>query len=129
MTKTGSLQTALLISLSLLTIAALLAAGNDGQTFWTVAKSFHPAGIWPDTGATGLVFVWAFGHCDGLDGPVVTLARKALDSGNVNLVLPWVRAEDETEIRRSFDGPVFDTLAAVLCGNIHSELIRIEYLL
>jgi hypothetical protein len=38
-----------------------------------------------------------------LDGPVVTLARKALASGNVNLVLPWVSREDEPEIRRAFD--------------------------
>ena len=29
----------------------------------------------------------ALAHCDGLDGPVVTAARKALESGNVNLVL------------------------------------------
>ena len=28
----------------------------------------------------------ALAHCDTLDGPVVTLARQALDSGNVNLV-------------------------------------------
>jgi hypothetical protein len=26
-------------------------------------------------------------HCDGLDGPVVMAARKALETGNVNLVL------------------------------------------
>jgi hypothetical protein len=45
--------------------------------------------------------VWA--HCDGLDGPVVTAAREALDSGNVNRVLIWVRDEDESEIRAAFD--------------------------
>jgi len=54
-------------------------------------------------GNGGLALVWAFGHCDGLDGPVVTVARKALESGNVKLVLPWVRAEDEGEIRTTFD--------------------------
>ena len=53
-------------------------------------------------GNGGLALVWALGHCDGLDGPVVTVARKALDTGNVNLVLPWVRAEDEGEIRKVF---------------------------
>jgi len=42
-------------------------------------------------------------HCDTLDGPVVTLAKKALDTGNVNLVLPWVRKDDEPEIRRTFE--------------------------
>lgn len=51
----------------------------------------------------GLLAVWGIGHCDGLDGPVVQLAMKALDSGNVNHVLPWVSEHDEPEIRRAFD--------------------------
>ena len=55
------------------------------------------------SGEGGLLLAWAIGHCDTLDGPVVTLARKALETGNVNHVLPWVRAEDEPEIRRAFD--------------------------
>ena len=46
---------------------------------------------------------WQLGHCDGIDGPVVTLARKALEAAKVNLVLPWVRKEDEGEIRHSFE--------------------------
>ncbi len=41
-------------------------------------------------------------HCDTLDGPVVTLARQALETGNVNLVLPWVPQSDEAEIRGTF---------------------------
>jgi hypothetical protein len=41
-------------------------------------------------------------HCDGLDGPVVTAARRALESGNVNLVLVWVQKADEPEIRTAF---------------------------
>lgn len=44
----------------------------------------------------------AFGHCDTLDGPVVAAARKALDTGNVNLVLVWVKQADEAEIRGAF---------------------------
>lgn len=44
----------------------------------------------------------AAAHCDTLDGPVVTLATKALEAGNVNLVLPWVRKSDEAEVRRTF---------------------------
>ena len=51
----------------------------------------------------GVLLAWAIGHCDTLDGPVVTLARKALETGNVNHVLPWVRPEDEHEIRHAFD--------------------------
>jgi hypothetical protein len=44
----------------------------------------------------------AWAHCDGLDGPVVNAARNALESGNVNHVLIWVRSEDEAEIRAAF---------------------------
>lgn len=44
----------------------------------------------------------ALAHCDGLDGPVVTAAQKALAAKNVDLVLVWVQPEDEPEIRRAF---------------------------
>jgi len=43
-----------------------------------------------------------FAHCDGLDGPVVKAAQKALDSGNLNPVLIWVQKSDETEIKKVF---------------------------
>lgn len=43
-----------------------------------------------------------FAHCDGMDGPVVVAAKKALDTGNVNLVLIWVRKKDESEIKKAF---------------------------
>ncbi len=45
----------------------------------------------------------ALAHCDGLDGPVVTSARQALAKGDVKLVLPWVAARDEAEIRKAFE--------------------------
>jgi hypothetical protein len=51
----------------------------------------------------GLLLLWGIGHCDTMDGPLVTLAQRALDEKNVNLVLPWVRAEDDGEIRHAFD--------------------------
>src|SRR5450756_2412736 len=41
-------------------------------------------------------------HCDGLDGPVVKAARQALVTGNVKLVLIWVQASDEAELRKAF---------------------------
>jgi len=44
----------------------------------------------------------ASAHCDTLDGPVVSAARKALDSGNVNLVLVWVQKDDDAELRDAF---------------------------
>ncbi|MBI2349645.1 MAG: hypothetical protein HYV05_13450 [Deltaproteobacteria bacterium] len=43
-----------------------------------------------------------FAHCDGLDGPVVKAAQKALESGNVNLVLIWVQEGFESQIRAAF---------------------------
>ena len=44
----------------------------------------------------------AVAHCDGMDGPVVKAAQQALASGNVNLVLIWVRPDDEADIRAAF---------------------------
>jgi hypothetical protein len=41
-------------------------------------------------------------HCDTLDGPVVSAARKALDTGNVNPALAWVQKKDEAEVRQAF---------------------------
>jgi len=44
----------------------------------------------------------AFAHCDGMDGPVVKAAQKALETGNVSLVLIWVRKNDEGEVKSAF---------------------------
>ena len=43
-----------------------------------------------------------FAHCDGMDGPVITDAKKALETGDVNLVLIWVQKKDEVEVRNAF---------------------------
>lgn len=43
-----------------------------------------------------------FSHCDGLDGPVVQAAQKAIAAGDVNLVLIWVQKRDEDEVRKIF---------------------------
>jgi hypothetical protein len=45
----------------------------------------------------------AAAHCDSIDGPVVQDAVRALDAGRVDPVLKWVRAEDEAEVRATFD--------------------------
>lgn len=42
-------------------------------------------------------------HCDSMDGPVVSAARKALETGSVELVLIWVRASEEPEILDAFE--------------------------
>ena len=44
----------------------------------------------------------ALAHCDGLDGPVVKAAEKALESLNVNYVLIWVQPDGEAEVRAAF---------------------------
>lgn len=41
-------------------------------------------------------------HCDSLDGPVVTAARRALEDTDVDLVLPYVHADAEAEVREAF---------------------------
>lgn len=62
------------------------------------------------TGATAVaLFGWTLArpapvaaHCDSMDGPVVTAARLALEQGKVELVLGWVRTQDEARIRTAF---------------------------
>jgi hypothetical protein len=42
-------------------------------------------------------------HCDAVDGPVATAAVKALDTSNVNLVLPYAPAQAEPELTAAFE--------------------------
>lgn len=42
-------------------------------------------------------------HCDSMDGPVVTAARRALEQGDVNLILPYVPKDGEGEVSRAFE--------------------------
>lgn len=41
-------------------------------------------------------------HCDSEQGPVATAAHQALEKGNVNLVLPYVKPEAENELVAAF---------------------------
>jgi hypothetical protein len=69
----------------------------------------HPFRRYFTVVAAAVALAWggaAQAHCDTLDGPVVSEARKALDTGNVNLVLGWVQKKDETEIRHAFQKAV-----------------------
>jgi hypothetical protein len=52
-------------------------------------------GLWMSSGR-------ALAHCDGMDGPVVSAARQALEKNDVNRVLVWVQKKDEAEIREAF---------------------------
>ena len=67
-------------------------------------KHFRPAAVVASLIAAALLLpAPAMAHCDGVDGPVVTKAKQSLEQGNVNLVLPWVHAEDEPAIRHAFE--------------------------
>lgn len=45
-------------------------------------------------------------HCDTVDGPVAQAAYKALETGNVNLALPYAPPEAEPEIMTVFERAV-----------------------
>lgn len=42
-------------------------------------------------------------HCDTRDGPVVTAAKKALETENLNYVLIWIPEESEEELKDIFE--------------------------
>ncbi|MFZ0011807.1 MAG: DUF6448 family protein [Halobacteriota archaeon] len=42
-------------------------------------------------------------HCDTRDGPVISAARIALETGNVNFVLIWVPESAENELKEAFE--------------------------
>ena len=74
----------------------------------------------------GLLFVgtdYASAHCDGLDGPVVKAAQKALETKNVNLILIWVQKENEPELRA-----VFQQTVAVRRLSAESKAVADRYL-
>ncbi|MDO8283344.1 MAG: DUF6448 family protein [Thermodesulfovibrionia bacterium] len=60
-----------------------------------------------------LIFAMLFGgsklvpdasaHCDTMNGPVIKQAQKALDAGDVNLILMWVQKKDVAVIKKAFD--------------------------
>ena len=45
-------------------------------------------------------------HCDSLDGPVVSAARRALEAGRAEIVLPYVPEDGEAEVRKAFDAVI-----------------------
>lgn len=45
----------------------------------------------------------SFAHCDTMEGPLVLDAKKAISQNNVNIVLKWVPAANETEIKDAFN--------------------------
>ncbi|WP_435391046.1 DUF6448 family protein [Escherichia coli] len=45
----------------------------------------------------------AFAHCDGMDGPVITEAKSALQAHDVTPLLKWVPENREDTVRKAFD--------------------------
>lgn len=43
-----------------------------------------------------------FAHCDTMDGPVITAAKKAIETKNPNYFLVWVQEKDEVKILEEF---------------------------
>lgn len=50
----------------------------------------------------GIVFS-VFAHCDTVNGPVVNDAKQALEKANADIVLKWVREQDEDKIKKAFN--------------------------
>lgn len=44
----------------------------------------------------------AFAHCDTYDGPVVKAGQRALDSGDLDVALIWIKPAAEAELRAAF---------------------------
>ena len=42
-------------------------------------------------------------HCDSMDGPVVTAARRALEKEDVSLILPYVKDDASADVRSAFE--------------------------
>lgn len=72
-----------------------IAHGRSG-TRWMAAASLLLATLVLGSGR-------ALAHCDGVDGPVVAAARQALEMNEIGRALIWVRAGDESEIRKAFE--------------------------
>jgi hypothetical protein len=58
--------------------------------------------LYVDNSTAAFLLPFVFAHCDTFDGPVIKAAQKALDTGDVRLVLIWVQKKDEPEITKAF---------------------------
>jgi len=46
--------------------------------------------------------ILTFAHCDTMEGPLITDAKKAISMNNVNIVLKWIPVASEAEIKNAF---------------------------
>jgi hypothetical protein len=72
-----------------------------------LAANLNPARIAVFVGVLAVVLLTAtpaaYGHCDTMNGPVVSDAKTAIENGDVAPVLKWVSPDHETEIRGAFE--------------------------
>jgi len=45
----------------------------------------------------------AFAHCDTMQGPVISDAKKAIEENNINYILKWVTPENEAELTAIYE--------------------------
>ena len=69
-------------------------AGRETKKRLVLGSALATALLWP---------LPAQAHCDAEDGPVATSAVRALDTGNVNLVLRYAPASAEAELTHAFE--------------------------
>jgi hypothetical protein len=84
-----------------------------------------------DLGLLALAVPFVFAHCDTMGGPVITEAKKSLQSGDITPLLKWIREEDEALIRETFDKALrvraLGTDAAELADRLFFEtLVRVH---
>ncbi len=65
-----------------------------------------------------------FAHSDARDGPAAKAVEKALESGNVDFVLIWVRSDDEEEVKKDFER----TVSVRKLGQTARELADVYFL-
>lgn len=62
-------------------------------------------------------------HCDTKDGPVVTMAQKALDANDIRMILPYVKKESEKEVVEVFN----KVIEARKSGGVATEIADLYF--
>jgi len=62
-------------------------------------------------------------HCDTMDGPIVTAAKQALKTENVNIILPYAPKSGEEEIKTAFE----KVIAVRKNGDIAKEIADLYF--
>lgn len=67
-----------------------------------IAAQVFGVNLLPGLGTeTGMLLLWGIGHCDTLDGPLVVLAKKALEEKKLFGLLHVAGSNDERSAQRA----------------------------